>query len=170
MLPSCTLRPLRVGDEASIARNADNPRVSRNLLARFPSPYTLADAEAWVARCVAADVTHALGITVDDEVIGMVGLEPENDVFHRSMEIGYWLGEPYWGRGIATQAAGAMTEYAFATFDINRLWAGVFGWNPASARVLEKCGYVLEGVSRAAVTKDGETTDELRYARLRGGA
>ena len=120
-----------------------------------------------VARCVATEVTYSLGITVDDEVIGMVGLEREHDVFHRSMEIGYWLGEPYWGRGIATQAAGAMTDYAFATFDINRLWAGVFAWNPASARVLEKSGYVLEGVSRGAVTKDGETTDELRYARLR---
>jgi len=82
-------------------------------------------------------------------------------VFRRSAEIGYWLGEPFWGRGIATEALGAMTEYAFAHFDICRLEAGVFEWNPASARVLEKNGYVLEGRARLGVVKDGRLGDRL---------
>jgi RimJ/RimL family protein N-acetyltransferase len=83
------------------------------------------------------------------------------------MEIGYWLGQSYWNRGIATEALVAVTAYAFETFDINRIWAGVFAWNPASARVLEKAGYVLEGRLRNAITKDGETTDELIYSTVR---
>jgi [ribosomal protein S5]-alanine N-acetyltransferase len=167
-LTTCTLRPIRSGDEASIARQADNPRVWRNLFDRFPHPYTLEDARNWVANCEAAEPqTHNFGIEVDGEIVGAAGLLPEGDVHRRSMEIGYWLGEPFWGRGIATEATMAVTEYAFANFDINRLWAGVFGWNPASARVLEKAGYVLEGRLVGAVTKLGETTDELVYALVR---
>ena len=85
------------------------------------------------------------------------------------MEIGYWLAEPYWGRGIVTEAVQAVTAYALGTFDINRVEAGVFGWNAASARVLTKAGYSLEGTLRGAVTKDGATIDALMYALVRGG-
>lgn len=81
----------------------------------------------------------------------------------RSMEIGYWLGEPYWGRGIASEAVSAMTGYAFERFDVARVFAYVFEWNPASARVLEKAGYRLEGRLRKAVTKEGTTMDMLVY-------
>jgi len=104
---------------------------------------------------------------VDGAAVGSVGIELGTDVFRRSAEIGYWLGEPFWGRGIATEALRAMTEYAFAHFDICRLEAGVFGWNPASARVLEKAGYTLEGRARNAVVKDGRTTDRLLYGLVR---
>ncbi|RLT27855.1 MAG: N-acetyltransferase [Chloroflexi bacterium] len=167
-LTSCTLRPIRPGDEDSIARYADNVQVWRNVLDRFPHPYTLEAARSWVAHCQTHEPqTHNFGIEVDGAIVGMIGLESGADVHRRSMEIGYWLGEPFWGRGIATEAARAVTEYAFATFDINRVQAWVFGWNPASARVLEKAGYVLEGRHVGAVTKAGETTDELAYAIVR---
>lgn len=85
----------------------------------------------------------------------------------RSAEIGYWLGEPFWGRGIATAAVIAVTGYAFTRHDLVRLHAGVFEWNPASARVLEKAGYSLEGRLRKSVTKNGETIDQLLYATIR---
>jgi len=106
-------------------------------------------------------------VVVDGAAVGGISLEPGEDVFRRSAEIGYWLGEPFWGRGIATEAVRAVSDYAFATFDVCRLEAGVFSWNAASARVLEKAGYVLEGRCRQAVVKDGRLGDRLLYALLR---
>jgi RimJ/RimL family protein N-acetyltransferase len=91
----------------------------------------------------------------------------QNDVFRRSAEIGYWLGEDYWGRGIVTQAVREVTEYAFSKFDLCRIYAGVFEWNPASMRVLEKCGYRLEARMKKAITKDGKTIDDFIFAITR---
>jgi RimJ/RimL family protein N-acetyltransferase len=157
-----------VGDEASLVRHANNRLVWRNL-SRLPHPYTTADAHAWIARAGAQSPVTDFAIAVDGEAVGGIGVELGRDVFHRSAEIGYWLGEAYWGRGIATEAVRALTEYAFVTFDLCRLHAGVFEWNPASMRVLEKAGYTLEARHRKNVTKDGETIDRLVYALVRPG-
>jgi [ribosomal protein S5]-alanine N-acetyltransferase len=165
-LMRCALRPWRVGDEASLVRHANNRRVWRNL-SRLPHPYTTADADAWISRASAQSPPTDFAIAVQDEAVGGIGVEIGRDVFYRSAEIGYWLGEPYWGLGIATEALRAMTEYAFTTFDLCRLHAGVFEWNPASMRVLEKAGYALEARHRKNVTKDGETIDRLVYALVR---
>jgi len=166
-LSRCTLRPWRPGDEPSLVRYANNRNVSGNLRDRFPYPYTAADAETWIARASGQSPATSFAIVVDDAGVGGVGVELGTDVFRRSAEIGYWLGEPFWGRGIATEVLRAMTAYAFEHFDICRLEAGVFSWNPASARVLEKAGYTLEGRARLAVTKDGRTGDRLLYALVR---
>ena len=104
---------------------------------------------------------------MDGSGVGGIAAEPGEGERRRSAEVGYWLGEPFWGRGIATEVLRAVTEYAFATFDIIRLEAGVFGWNPASARVLEKAGYTLEGRMRHAVVKNGRVGDRLIYGLLR---
>jgi len=165
-LARCTLRPWRVGDEASLVRHANNRRVWRNL-SRLPHPYTTGDADTWIARASAQTPVTDFAIEVDGAAVGGIGVELGREVFHRSAEIGYWLGEPYWGRGIATEALRAMTEYAFVTFDLCRLQAGVFEWNPASMRVLEKAGYTLEARHRKNVTKDGQTIDRLIYALVR---
>jgi RimJ/RimL family protein N-acetyltransferase len=159
------LRPPRAGDERSIAYYANNPKIWRNLRDSFPHPYTLADAEAWIAR--SAESEGRFVIEVDGQAAGGLGLRPGEDVWRRSVEIGYWLGEEHWGRGIMTEAVQAATAYAFRAFDATRLWAGVFAWNPASARVLEKSGYELEGRLRGAVFKDGEVVDELLYGIVR---
>jgi RimJ/RimL family protein N-acetyltransferase len=166
-LTRCTLRSWRSGDEPSLVRHADNRNVSRNLKDRFPSPYTAADAHEWIAHASAQVPPTSLAIVVGGAAVGGVGIELGTDVFRRSAEIGYWLGEPFWGRGIATEALRAMTAYAFERFDICRLEAGVFDWNPASARVLEKNGYVLEGRARLGVIKDGRMGDRLLYALVR---
>jgi RimJ/RimL family protein N-acetyltransferase len=166
-LSRCTLRPWRAGDRDSLVRHADNRNVWLNMRDRFPHPYTAADARAWIKRSSAERPFTTLAIEVDGAAVGGVGIQPGTDVFRRSAEIGYWLGEPFWGRGIATEALRAMTAYAFERFDICRLEAGVFDWNPASARVLEKNGYVLEGRARLGVIKDGRMGDRLLYALVR---
>ena len=166
-LARCTLRAWRVGDEASLARHANNRNVSRNLRDRFPFPYTAADAAEWISRVSTQEPVTAFAIVVDGAAVGGAGIELGADVFRRSAEVGYWLGEPFWGRGIATEVLRAVTEYAFAQFDICRLEAGVFDWNPASARVLEKVGYTLEGRARRAVLKDGRIGDRLLYGLVR---
>jgi len=167
VLSRCRLRPFREGDRGSIARYANNRRVWLNLRDAFPHPYTWSDADAWVRRVAGqAPPTH-LGIEVAGEVVGSIGLTLQEDVHRRSAEIGYWLGEPFWGRGIMSEVVPAFTAYAFATFDLCRVYATVFEWNPASVRILEKAGYVLEGCLRKSVTKDGRTIDQLMYGCVR---
>lgn len=165
------LRPLRAGDEASIAENANDREVWRNLRDRFPHPYTLADAAGWI-RHVAAQPEPPMqfGVILGGAAIGGIGLDRRADVHCKTAELGYWLGRRHWGKGIATAAVQCITAYAFATFDLERLEAGVFAWNPGSARVLEKAGYRLEARLERSVFKDGELIDTLLYVRLRDGA
>jgi RimJ/RimL family protein N-acetyltransferase len=164
----CVLRRWRAKDIGSLVQHANNMNVSRYLRDRFPYPYTRRDARAFLAGATGAGSDDTkLAIDVEGEAVGGIGVITGTDVERFSGEVGYWLGEPFWGRGIATEALRAVTEYAFATFDICRLEAGVFDWNPASARVLEKAGYTLEGRARCAVVKDGRLGDRLLYALVR---
>jgi [ribosomal protein S5]-alanine N-acetyltransferase len=161
------LRPWRPGDVDSLVRNANNRAIWRNLRDLFPHPYTVEDAKRWIRIANPTDRINNFAIVVDDLAVGAIGLVPREDVFRRSAEIGYWIGEAYWGRGIVTEAVRAVTDYAFANFDICRVFAGVFEWNPASMRVLEKAGYEFECRMKKSVTKDGETIDEIIYAVVR---
>ena len=163
-LPSCTIRPWRASDLESLLVHADNPRIAANLRDVFPSPYTRADGEAWLAIAGAETRATDFAIEVDGAAVGGIALRPGADVHRRSAEIGYWLGEAYWGRGIATEAVGALTRWGIETFDLVRVDAHVFAPNVASARVLEKNGYVLEGRLRRAVEKRGAILDALVYA------
>jgi RimJ/RimL family protein N-acetyltransferase len=160
------LRRWGYGDEQSLAAHANNRAVWRNLRDTFPHPYTLSDAHGWIgARESDQEPLGQFAIEVAGDAVGGIGFEPGRDVHARTAEIGYWLGQPYWGRGIATEALGLMTAYAFETFHFDRVEAHVFDWNPASARVLEKCGYTREGRLRNKVFKDGQVIDDLIYAR-----
>jgi len=162
-----TLRPWRRGDEPSLVLHANNRSVWLNLRDRFPHPDTAKDADEWIAHAGSQAPVLNFATVVAGAAVGGTGLTLGTDVFRRSGAVGYWLGQPFWGRGIATEALRAVTDYAFTTLDICRLEAGVFDWNPASSRVLEKVGYVLEGRSRLAVTKAGRTGDRLLYALVR---
>ena len=166
-LEKCWLRPWVPGDEQSLVRHANNRMIWRNLRDAFPHPYTLADAGNWIRIANPSTPITNFAIVVENSAVGGIGLVLKDDVFRRSAEIGYWLGEEFWGRGIVTEAVRATTDYAFATFDICRLFAGVFEWNPASMRVLEKAGYEFECRMKKSVTKDGQTIDELIYAVVR---
>ncbi|MFN2383863.1 MAG: GNAT family N-acetyltransferase [Gemmatimonadota bacterium] len=167
---SVVVRSWHRGDAASLVRHADDREVWRNLRDRFPSPYTEGDAKRWLRVASREDPGMNFAIAVDGEAVGGIGLGAQPDVFRRSVEIGYWLGRPYWGRGIMTEAVRAVTAYGFATLDVGRIFAGVFDWNPASARVLEKAGYTFEARLRRDVTKDGHTLDRLMYAVTREDA
>jgi RimJ/RimL family protein N-acetyltransferase len=166
-LKTCSLRSWEWRDRDAIVRYANNRRVSINLRDRFPYPYTIADARRFLEQVVGHQPEMTFAIDVAGEAVGGIGFELQSDVAHRSAEIGYWVAEEFWGRGIATDALVAMSEYAFANFEICRLYAHVFDWNPASARVLEKAGYTFEGRLRKSVTKDGQTIDQLMYALVR---
>lgn len=166
-LSKSTLRPWEPGDEESLVRHANSRLIWRNLRDSFPHPYTLADAKHWIQIANPKAPVNNFAIVVDGAAAGGIGLALKDDVFRRSAEIGYWLGEEFWGRGIVTEAVRAVTDYAFANFDLCRVYAGVFEWNRASMRVLEKAGYEFESRMRKSVTKDGETIDELIYAMIR---
>jgi ribosomal-protein-alanine N-acetyltransferase len=161
-------RSWRSRDVDALCRHANDRAVWRGLLDRFPHPYTASDAERWISlnhATLSAPLNFA--IELDGEAIGGVGLDRRQDVFQGTAEIGYWVAKAYWGRGIATAAATFICDYAFGTFPLERLQAGVFGGNRASARVLEKAGFTFEGCLRRAVRKEGKVMDLLMYARLR---
>jgi ribosomal-protein-alanine N-acetyltransferase len=167
-LERCVLRPWRRGDEEALVRGADNRKVWINLRDGFPHPYTRADAKAWIAANAGVEPPRNFAIEVGGRAVGSVGVTQLTDVYRRSAEIGYWLAEEHWGRGIATEATAAATENAFRVLDVVRIQAAVFAWNPASMRVLEKCGYEREGWLRRSVFKDGQVIDSALYARTRG--
>ena len=161
------LRNWSLSDVTALATYANNRNIWINMRDHFPHPYTEEDATSWISRNLEQDPITQFAIASAHEVIGAIGLVLQRDVERRPAEIGYWLGESFWGRGIATSAARAITEYAFATLDIVRLYGGIYEWNSASASVLEKCGFTFEGRLRKSVTKDGKTIDMLMYALVK---
>lgn len=166
------LRPWRPEDASSIARYADNPKIAANLRDVFPCPYAPQDAVSFIQSCIEADSSRQLSLAIDvgGEAAGSIGVFLKEDVYRRSAELGYWLAEPYWGRGIMTGAVRRISEAAFARFDIVRLFAEPFAVNTGSRRVLEKAGFSLEGVLRQSVFKNGKLLDSCVYARLKDDA
>lgn len=163
------LRPWREADAVSTARYADNPQIAANLRDVFPSPYTLADAQEFVRACMEHEGNRQLcrAIVVDDEAVGSISIFLGKDVYRKSAELGYWLGEPFWRRGIMTAAVERFCQEAFQTFDIVRIHAEPYARNLGSRRVLEKAGFTLEGTLRQSVCKNGEILDSCLYALVR---
>lgn len=161
------LRPWEWDDSQALVALANNPRIAEKLRDAFPHPYTAADADRWLTVANKYEPPRNFAVAVEGKAVGGAGLVLREDVYRRSAEIGYWLGEPYWGRGIMTAAVRATVDYAFETFDICRLFASVFDGNVASARVLEKAGFTFEARLRQTITKGGRTRDELVYALVR---
>ena len=167
-LATGAVREWRRDDAPSLARSANDRRIWRNLRDRFPHPYNLADAEAFLAMVESASPVTFFAIEVDGDAVGGIGYMLHGDVERVSAEVGYWLGVPFWGRGIMTAAVQAVTRHAFASHDwVRRLYAVPYAWSSASIRVLEKAGYRREGHMRQSAIKDGEVTDQLLYAILR---
>ena len=160
----CTVRRWRAPDAAALAHHANNINVARHLRDRFPHPYTLADATAFIGQASDEVPPTNFAIDVAGEAVGAIGFSAGNDVERYSAEIGYWLAEPFWGRGIVTEALVLTTDYLFEQLNVLRVFALPFAGNLASARVLEKAGYRREGVLRSSSVKFGEPTDQVLYA------
>jgi [ribosomal protein S5]-alanine N-acetyltransferase len=161
--PSSILRNWTMDDTGPLVKHADNPRISAMMRDAFPSPYTADDAKRFIAMATGSGPDLFLAIDVHGEAIGGIGIHPKSDVRCRSAEIGYWLSESYWGRGIVTDAVSALLPVAFERYDIVRLQSGIFSTNTASMRVLEKCGFIREAVHKNAIWKNGRLLDEVVY-------
>jgi ribosomal-protein-alanine N-acetyltransferase len=163
-LTSCVVRSWETRDVASLAEHANNWKIWLNLRDAFPHPYTKSHARDFIRNVRQREPQTVFAIDVDGEAVGSIGFVLHGDVERVSAEIGYWLAEPFWGRGITTEALGAVTTYAIATHGLNRIYAVPFAWNIASCRVLEKAGYVLEARLRRSAIKNGTVTDQMQYA------
>lgn len=161
------IRSWERGDEAALARNINNPNITGTLAARQPRSYSEEHARAWIDLCALEADPVNFAVTLGPDVIGSIGLTLQRGARRRSAEVGFWIAEDHWGRGIATQVLQTFSDYAFGQFDLLRLHAYVFAGNAASVRVLEKAGYVYEGTLAASITKDDRVIDEHIYALVR---
>lgn len=157
-----------LADVPSLVSHANSRKVSRQLRDRFPYPYEPHHGLAFIEWARQQTPVSVWAIAVDGVAVGGIGLQLCHDIERVSAEIGYWLGEAYWGRGITTAALEAVTARSFEPFGLSRIFALPFATNAASIRVLEKAGFVREGHLRQAVVKDGVIGDVYMYARYRG--
>jgi [ribosomal protein S5]-alanine N-acetyltransferase len=165
-MAGCELRSWREGDQADLVRHANSRKVWRNLTTLFPHPYSRNDADQWISNASESGRSVHLAIAMNDAVVGGIGAVAGDGIAQGTADFGYWLGESDWGRGIATAAASAFAKHLVSECGFIRLQAPVFEWNPASMRVLEKVGFVREGVLRRSVTKDGQVIDSIMYAYI----
>lgn len=163
-----TLVPWQRGFIEDVARYANNARIAANLRDVFPHPYTHEDAAGYIELCIENEMQGQLcrAIVADGHAVGSVGVFVGTDVYRKSGELGYWLAEPYWGRGIMTSAVRDVCAQAFKLFSLVRIHAEPFAVNLGSCRVLEKAGFSLEGVKRQSVYKNGNILDSKMYALL----
>ena len=165
------LRPWRDDDAESLAQYANDPLVARNLTGKFPSPYALQDARDYIRRNQADEQTpggrfcHC--IAVNGAAAGSIDVIPGEDVYRRTAVLGYWIARDFWRQGIMTAAVGQFVREAFRRLDIVRISADAFSRNAGSRRVLEKNGFILEGIRRKNLWKDGELCDDCLYGLLR---
>ncbi|MHC1682213.1 MAG: GNAT family N-acetyltransferase [Clostridiaceae bacterium] len=159
------LRRWEIDDIQSVAKYANNKKVADNLRNIFPYPYTLEDAEDYVRFCIKGDEKKQCcrAITVNGEAVGSIGVFIKDDVYCKTAEVGYWLGEEFWGKGLMSEAIKEICEFVFENYDIVRIFAEPFAWNMGSRRALEKAGFKLEGILEKSVYKNGVIGDSCIY-------
>ncbi len=163
-----SLRPWTENDLSNLVKYANNPKIAKNLTDKFPHPYTVEFGKQFITMANENSPPTVLAIDIAGEAIGAIGIHPQSDIQCKNAEMGYWLAEPYWGKGIISKAVARMVDYGFKHLTIDRIFARPFGTNIASQKVLEKAGFVLEGRFEKTLHKHGEDLDELVYAARRG--
>ena len=158
------LRAFQHTDLQSLVKHANNYNIAKNLSNKFPYPYTQDDGIAFINLALSATPQEIFAITINDQVIGSIGVHPQHDFYCKNAEMGYWIAEEYWGNGIVPAAIKLMVNYGFKTFDITRIFARTFDTNIKSQRVLEKTGFILETTLKETFYKYSTVYDELIYA------
>ena len=158
------LRAWDVEDAENLVKYANNFNIAKNMTDAFPHPYTIADAKKFIEFATKDIPIHIFAIDIHGEAVGGIGIHPQSDVHRKNAELGYWLAQDFWSKGIITKAIREIVDFAFTAYDINRVFARPYGSNLASQRVLEKSGFKLEGRFEKTIFKNGEYLDELIYA------
>ena len=162
-----TLKNITEVPAKDIAALANNRAVSRNLRDAFPYPYSEADGLAFLELCKANGPGYNYAIFNEENIfVGGCGIIPKKDIYRLTAEVGYWIGQPYWGRGYATAAAKQLADIAFNDLKLVRIYAEVFACNPASMRVLEKAGFTLDAILKKNMIKEGKIMDSYLYSRV----
>jgi len=160
------IRDWRTRDSSSIVKYANNKNIWANLRDGFPHPYQLSDAENFLSNVARQNPRTIFAIANNKEAIGSIGLRLGEDVHRFTAEMGYWLAEPFWNKGIMSNIVIRFAEFAFEKFALNRIFAEPYTENTASVRVLEKAGFVLEGTLKANAFKDGKVLDQFLYSKI----
>lgn len=165
----CVIRKWKIEDAKELAELLNNPKILDNLRDGLPYPYTRKDAEEYISSMLSADeeTTFAFAITADGRVVGSIGIFRCDNIHFRTAEMGYYIGEPYWGRGMGTGAVRQVCDYVFSNTDIIRIFAEPFSHNTASCRVLEKAGFAFEGLLRSNAVKNGRVIDMKMYSLIK---
>jgi len=158
------LRPWHINDLDSLVKYANNPNIAKYLTDGFPHPYSKENGKIFIKNATADDPIHIFAIDINGEAVGGIGIHPQMDIQKKNAELGYWLAEPFWGKGIMTNAIKQIVDFAFSTYEINRVFARPFGNNPGSQKILKKNGFVLEARFDKTLIKNGQLLDELIYA------
>lgn len=166
---TCMIRKWNLNDAKELSEAISNKKVQDNLRDGLPYPYTEQDGEVYIREMLSADqdTTFAFAITYNDKVIGSIGVFRQSNIHYRTAELGYYIAEEYWGKGIMTDAVKQICSYVFSNSDILRIYAEPFSHNVASCRVLEKAGFVFEGTLHRNAVKNGEVIDMKMYAITR---
>lgn len=160
------LRKWRLSDKISLAKNANNINIWNNVRDYFPHPYSVKDGKQFIRMVLGKpNPTTELAIEIDGNAVGGIGIVLHSDVERIAAEIGYWLGEAYWHKGIMTEVVKEMVIYIFENFPVQKIYATVFDFNIASQKVLEKAGFEREAILKQAAIKNGKIID-LHYFGL----
>ncbi len=161
---STELRAFKIEDAESLSKHANNINVAGRLTDAFPNPYTLKHAKDFIQKTHQAEPVTVFAIAFENEVIGGIGLHPQQDIYRKNAELGYWLSEAFWGKGIIAEKIKEIVDFGFSNLDIDRIYARPFGSNKASQRVLEKAGFTLEATLKGVLIKNEQREDEMIYA------
>lgn len=165
----CRIRKWELSDARNLAAALSNKKIQDNLRDGLPYPYTEQDGRDFISAMLSADEneTFAFAITVDNIAIGSIGIFRQGNIHRRTAELGYYIAEEYWGKGIMTEAVRQICEYVFSKSDIIRIFAEPFAYNIASCRVLEKAGFQCEGTLRSNALKNGKVMDMKMYSKIK---